>query len=310
MRPALSVILFTVLSGAGLGLFAVVAFGDVIGGGLFRVERTQWIGGAVALVLVAAGLLSSTFHLANPRNAWRAVAQFRYSWLSREAVLAIVFFPVATLYLAAVYVNAAFGLRAFFALGAVSLAWGILFCTGMIYACLKTIPQWHTPVVPLCYVLFGHLSGALIAVALSAIDGRFDRPLIVCALLLLVASVGAKTAHYVRFRRSQPGASTLTQALGVTAAAAKLLDVGHAQRTFLTQEFMFRVGRRHALALRCVFLVLGFWIPLFALLGAPRSPAYCVIAAVSCMAGLLVERWLFFAEAEHVVRLYHGQQRV
>jgi DMSO reductase anchor subunit len=33
-------------------------------------------------------------------------------------------------------------------------------------------------------------------------------------------------------------------------------------------------------------------------------------AAVSCVAGLLAERWLFFAEARHVVRLYHGARQV
>jgi sulfite dehydrogenase (quinone) subunit SoeC len=310
MRPAISVIVFTVLSGAGLGLFAVLALGDVLGGGHFRADRTQWQAGLFALILVAVGLMSSTLHLANPRNAWRAASQFRYSWLSREAVLAIAFFPVGALYLAAVAIEASFAMRASLALCAVLLAWGILFCTGMIYACLKTIPRWNTPIVPLCYVLFGHLSGMLIALAMLAIDGGPDRRLIGCAMALLVASVIAKGAHYLRFRASQPGTHTLTKALGVTAAAAKLLDVGHAQRTFLTQEFMFRVGREYALALRCIFLVLGFLIPLLTLVYPSREPAHFVIAAFSCLAGLLVERWLFFAEAQHVVRLYHGQQRV
>lgn len=34
-----------------------------------------------------------------------------------------------------------------------------------------------------------------------------------------------------------------------------------------------------------------------------------VVAWVIMMAGLLLERWLFFAEARHVVRLYQGDQR-
>jgi sulfite dehydrogenase (quinone) subunit SoeC len=310
MRPALSVIVFTVLSGAGLGLFVVVALADVFGEVLFRAHRTPWLGGLVALILVAAGLMSSTLHLANPRNAWRAVTQFRYSWLSREAVLAIAFFPVSALYLVAVTANTSFATRASLACCAVLLAWGILFCTGMIYACLKTIPQWHTMIVPLCYVLFGHLSGALIALAMTAIDSGADRWLIWYAVVLLAASALAKSAYYLRFRVARPGAHSLIKALGVTAAAAKLLDVGHAQRTFLTQEFMFRVGRKHTLALRCVFFVLGLLIPFFALIEPDVVPAHLFIAVFSCMTGLLVERWLFFAEAEHVVRLYHGQQRV
>jgi DMSO reductase anchor subunit len=31
---------------------------------------------------------------------------------------------------------------------------------------------------------------------------------------------------------------------------------------------------------------------------------------VALLAGVAVERWLFFARAEHVVRLYHGQPTV
>ena len=31
------------------------------------------------------------------------------------------------------------------------------------------------------------------------------------------------------------------------------------------------------------------------------------LAAISAAAGVLTERWLFFAEAEHVVTLYYGR---
>jgi DMSO reductase anchor subunit len=31
-------------------------------------------------------------------------------------------------------------------------------------------------------------------------------------------------------------------------------------------------------------------------------------AAVLCLAGLLAERWLFFADARHTVRLFHGDR--
>jgi sulfite dehydrogenase (quinone) subunit SoeC len=33
------------------------------------------------------------------------------------------------------------------------------------------------------------------------------------------------------------------------------------------------------------------------------------LAVVAAAAGVTVERWLFFAEAEHVVMLYYGAER-
>ncbi|MFM9881698.1 MAG: dimethyl sulfoxide reductase anchor subunit family protein [Burkholderiales bacterium] len=310
MRPALSVIVFTVLSGAGLGLFSILAFGSLLDGAFTLGDRSRSIGGAIALVLVVAGLLSSTLHLANPRNAWRAVTQFRYSWLSREAILAMMFLPIASLHVAAPYTNAPDYLRVLIAITGIALAWGILLCTGMIYACLKTIPQWNSPVVPLSYFILGHWSGALIAATIVVLDGSDPRAYIVLCAGLLVASSAVKLAYYLRFDRPRRDQRTLIDALGVTAAAAKLLDVGHAQRTFLTQEFLFRVGRRHALVLRLVFMLLSFVAPLVVLASWSDAALYLGAAAFSCLAGLLVERWLFFAEAEHVVRLYHGAQKV
>ncbi|MFN0299700.1 MAG: dimethyl sulfoxide reductase anchor subunit family protein [Burkholderiales bacterium] len=306
----MSVIVFTVFSGAGLGLFAILAIGSLLDGAFALGDRSRLIGGAIALVLVVVGLLSSTLHLANPRNAWRSVRQFRYSWLSREAILAMLFLPIATLHVATPYLNTPDYLRLAIAITGIALAWGILFCTGMIYACLKTIPQWNSYIVPLGYFVLGHWSGALIAASIVALDGRDPRGYIVLCVGLLVASGVVKIAYYLRFDRPGRERRTLVDALGVTAAAAKLLDVGHAQRTFLTQEFLFRVGRRHAMALRLVFMLLSFVAPLVVLATGSGQARYLGAAALSCLAGLLVERWLFFAEAEHVVRLYHGAQRV
>ncbi len=46
----------------------------------------------LALVLIGGGLLSSTLHLGNPQRAWRALSQWRSSWLSREGVMAMLTF--------------------------------------------------------------------------------------------------------------------------------------------------------------------------------------------------------------------------
>jgi DMSO reductase anchor subunit len=304
VKPVFSVILFTVSSGAGLGLLALLVLADLAVGepGIL----TLLAGGALAMALVTIGLVSSTFHLANPKNAWRAMSQFRRSWLSREGVFALLLYPAALAYFAAAWFDWGLAARTVFGLATVLLAWATLFCTGMIYACLKTIPRWHSPLVPVNYVLLGHFSGALLFAALMALEGGAGPALVGLALALLVLAGLGKVAYFLKFR-AHPGRHTLAEAIGVTAARAKLLDAGHSHGTFLTDEFGFRVARERATALRGLFFVASFVIPLVVLL---FSPAAAPLAAIVCLGGLMVERWLFFAEAQHVVRLYHGQARV
>ena len=308
MKPAFSVIFFTVGSGAGLGLFALLVLADLFGFGL----GSGAIAGAglFALALTAAGLMSSTLHLANPKNAWRAVSRFRTSWLSREGVFAIIFFPVALGYLVAVYLGADWSVRAALGLAGVALAWTVIFCTGMIYACLKTIPQWRTALTPINYLALAHFSGSLLLLVVAEATGANRGPSLVLALELLVVAVVFKGIYFYRFRVT-PGRHTLAGALGsATIAAAKLLDAGHSHGTFLTREFGFSLARAHAVNLRYVVLVAAFLVPLVALVVGVRGVTTIGLVALISIAGLLVERWLFFAEAQHVVRLYHGQRRV
>ena len=96
MHPAYSVIIFTTFSGAGYGLLAALALFGITGG----VQPDRWLGVSgfgIALVMITGGLLTSTFHLGHPERAWRALSQWRSSWLSREGVLAIATYVPALL---------------------------------------------------------------------------------------------------------------------------------------------------------------------------------------------------------------------
>ena len=311
MHPAFSVIFFTVSSGAGLGLFVLLTIADLsgLGGGL----RNEYLlaGGLMALALVAAGLLSSVFHLANPKNAWRAFSRFRTSWLSREGVFAMAFFPAALLYLALSWfrIEAFEWLRVALALIAIVLAWITIFSTAMIYACLKTIRQWNTPLVPASYMLLGHFSGAMLLLMLADISGAALLPYLIVVSMLLVSAAFIKGIYY--FWIANPSvASTINTATGFTRARVRLLDAGHTHGTFLTDEFGFLVARRSVLLLRILFFVLAFLLPAILLSGAlgQASPLIFMGAAAMVFVGILVERWLFFAEARHVVNLFHGAQ--
>ncbi len=310
MHPAFSVIFFTVSSGAGFGLFALLYLADLLKlGGELPVEQ-KLIAGLLALVLVGAGLTSSMFHLANPKNAWRAFSRYRTSWLSREGVFAMVFFPFALIYLALTWLQ----LPAFEWLRLVTgglgalLAWITIFSTGMIYGCLKTIRQWNSPLVPANYLAVGHFTGALILLAIASQGGVALGGYIALVLALLVAAAALKAIYY--FWIANPGTgSTIQTATGFTRGKVRLLDTGHTHGTFLTQEFGFQIARKYALALKLFVFLIGFLVPAL-LLTTGQDTGFGIYAAViTALLGMVAERWLFFAEARHVVNLYHGTQR-
>lgn len=308
MKPAISVILFTVASGAGLGLAAWVLVAQ-LAGALDPSTDAFAAGIAIAAVLVTVGLLSSTRHLANPRNAWRAFARVGTSWLSREGVLAVALYPVATLHLWASLHGAAFAPVT--AVATLVLAVATVGCTAMIYACLKTVPRWRTWHVPAAFVAYAGASGALLWQAVAGEQG--GAPSTSAALAWVLAAAAIKAAYFLKFadRREH----TIEEALAVPARApagrvqgpVRLLDPGHSHRSFLTDEFCFELARGRAVGLQALMFALTLAVPALLLVGG--GAAYAWPAAIAFLAGVLVERWLFFAQAEHVVRLYHGQRR-
>jgi DMSO reductase anchor subunit len=280
--------------------------------------QALWRGALLGLLLVAAGLASSVLHLAKPKNAWRSFARFKSSWLSREAVFAAALFPVSGLYIVLVAESKGGASRMLLALLTCALAWVVLFCTAMIYASLKPIRQWHTRWTPVNYVLLGHWSGALLLWVIACAYAARSSPFLVLAGALGLAALVAKLVYWHAIEDSAQ-ALTLERAIGVregvhgpgpiSTAHARLLDVGHSHGTFLTSEFGFELARRHARTLRGVALALGFGLPLVWLVAGVGRWEPALAAAACCIMGLLVERWLFFAEAKHTVRLYHGDPR-
>jgi DMSO reductase anchor subunit len=324
MKPSLSIIFFTVSSGAGLGLLALLALGDLLDVALPPGPLMQGV--AIALALVAAGLASSVLHLAKPTNAWRAFSRFRTSWLSREAVFAACLFPVALGYGALAWADENGPLSVVAALAAVLLSWAVLASTAMIYASLKPIRQWHSAWTPANYLLLGHWSGAVLLLGLARVHAAHERSFGWLAAMLGVAALISKVGHWRAMTVGARDAPTLERAIGVprypneypnkgvhppgmTVARARLFDVGHSHGTFLTDEFGFVLARRNAVLLRVAALAAGFVVPAaWIVSGATNAPA-ALTAAIVCLAGLLAERWLFFAEAQHTVRLYHGAPR-
>lgn len=308
MHPAFSVLIFTVTSGAGYGLLAWLGAGQLLGYTQGYPVGNQVMLGVIAMVLVTIGLFSSTMHLANPKNAWRSFSRFRTSWLSREAVFAVLLYPIAGLYAAAIFwqwssINVLAGLSAVLALV-------ILFTTSMIYASLKTIRQWHTPMVPALFMAYALMSGGLLFVAVSGFFGLLNPQLLAVVMGLVVITLALKLVYF--FWQGKPSGATIQTATGFSQASVRLLDAGHSAPTFLNREFGYQVAADFLLRLRIVMTLVAFIVPLGLVYWVFDSAAMVEILAgawLVMMAGLLLERWLFFAEARHVVRLYQGEQR-
>jgi DMSO reductase anchor subunit len=311
MKASFSLILFTVLSGAGYGLFSVTVMHDHFATSALG-DGERGVAVIIALLLTVTGLISSVFHLANKKNAWKAFSRFRTSWLSREAVFAVLFFIPALLYLAGTRSGGDRFIDAVQATGltAVVLAVATVVSTSMIYASLKTIRQWHNPLVPVNYLLLSLTSGMLLLAAIRGLMSQQAATLLLPALVLLVTALVVKTLYY--FWIGKPAASTLNTALAIGRARIRLLDVGHSHDTFLTEEFGNRVPRALAWLLRALVIAGVYLVPVGLLwyVHEAGGAIWTVAAALVMLAGLLLERWLFLAEGRHVVNLYHGQQRV
>ena len=155
MHPAYSIIVFTTLSGLGYGLAVVLGLG-FLDPSLLMTKLAY----LTSLALISIGLAASLLHLGNPQRAWRALSQWRSSWLSREGVMAIATFVPLTLSAAL----AIFGDRHDAILGFITVLGALVtvYCTSMIYASLKTVDSWHTKLTPLCFLLFSLAGGFLV----------------------------------------------------------------------------------------------------------------------------------------------------
>ncbi len=290
MHPAPSVIIFTILSGLGFGLLAFLGL-DVP-----SVRGTTALAFFVlAYAMAVGGLVASTFHLGNKKNALYAFSQWRSSWLSREGIASVatllIFTPVA---LGKILLGAQMPVLG--GLGSI-LALFTVFTTSMIYSQLRTIPRWHQPLVPVMFVLHALSGGALLS----------GESLLAGALLLVLSGV-----MFWMWRkgdaREAAGADTLESATGLGAIGkVRMYESAHTARNYVMDEMIHRVGRKHAEKLRKIALTLIGVLPAALLILLPPGHLISAVALVLHLVGIVVGRWLFFAEARHVVGLYYGK---
>ena len=315
MHPAYSVILFTCASGAGYGLLIWMAVAALMGivppDSIFG-----FVGLGLAFTLITVGLLSSTLHLGRPERAWRAFSQWQTSWLSREGVAAVAtYIPSGLFAIGWVFFEDVSGIFAILGIISIVAALITVWCTGMIYASLTTIKAWDHPLVAPIYVMLALMTGCILFNVLSTMWFGAEAEIIWLALLLIVTGWLMKVVYWSQID-TEPKTATPGDATGLGRfGTVRVLEEAHTQANFVMREMGYSIARKHGDKLRLIATACLFVVPalglLLMLVAAPAVAALVsLIIVLSAIAGILVERWLFFAQAKHIVTLYYGADAV
>ena len=307
MNPAFSVIVFTTAAGAAQGLVVALALA-ILAGVPIAVSFVR-AGLVVALALLVAGLVASFLHLGRPARAWRAVAMWRTSWLSREVIVLPAFIVLVAVWWLASREPASTVVQVVLPLAALFGAVLLWYCTAMIYACLRFIEEWAQPLTIVNFVLLGLSSGCVLASALAAIAGE-DRALAFAAPLALVVTLVAWASRAAAWRRNAAlrHRSTLQTATGIRSPRLAQTSMGMSAGSFNTREFFHRATASALRRIKGIAIVLGFALPALLMAGVSAgvlSGAACVVAMLLQVPGLVADRWLFFAQAKHPQNLYY-----
>ena len=290
MHPAASVIIFNTFSGLGFGLLFWLGLGVLVPTGM-----GAFIWFTIAYLFAVGGLIASTFHLGHPERAIKAFSQWKTSWLSREGISAVFALVVMAIYGAGlVFAETRLALVGIIG-GFASL--GVVFTTSMIYAQMKTVPRWRHWTTPAMYLLLSIGGGALLS-------GQVWMATVLLALGAAL-QIFAWFSGDTRFKASGTNMETAT-GLGHI-GKVRAFEPPHTGTNYLMREFIHQVGRKHAEKLRIITIGLAFVLPVILLL-LPFNHVLAALAVMSHIAGVLTLRWLFFAQAEHVVGLYYGKR--
>jgi len=307
MNPALSIIIFTTLAGAAQGLAVVLALSQLLGTGLDHsfVSRSLWL----AVMLSIASLVASFFHLGQPMRAWRAAMMWRTSWMSREVIVLPLFIVLVGTWASMLSFSARPGeVTALLPLAVIAVSALLWYCTAMIYACIRFIQEWAHPLTIVNYTLIGLASGLVLAGGLGVASGqpRFVAPLGAWAVAITTLAWLTRTLALRRNAKLKPK-STLQSATGIEAPDIVQKSMGMTGGAFNTREFFHRASVAAFRRMRVVFQVFAFAVPLALVACAVISgwSAAWLLAVPIQLAGVLAERWFFFAQARHPQNLYY-----
>jgi len=269
-------------------------------------------------LFLIAGLGASMFHLGRPERAWRSAARWRTSWLSREVIVLPVFMLMVFAYGLLHYFNwdpnilgadqPLQGQLSLFVgiIGAIA-CFALFLSTGMIYACMKFLQEWYTPLTVINYTLLGSASGFMLATlhaavyepGLTSLYGVWATIITTVALLTRLASL-YRNAH-IKYK------SSMQSAIGVRHNNIDQKAMGMMGGSFNTREFFHGASQFWFRSIRWIFLIMTFPVPLAFLWAGLESgiQGFLLLAFISQYFGLIAERWFFFAQANHPQNMYY-----
>jgi DMSO reductase anchor subunit len=323
MKPAFSVIFLTTLIGAAQGLFlALFTHQSYALFGLLPMQSDAFYGNGsvISFLLLCLGLFAAVFHLGKPSymitRAWRGILQWRTSWMSRELIALPAFMGIVFLYGVAhllalrpeiVTLPGGQVVDLTVLLGAVGtlMAFALFVCTAMIYACLRFLREWHSPLTVINYILMGGSSGFILAAFYSASAAPDQADFFAgWAIIITLLAFAGRFASLVRNARLRP-TSTIQTAIGVKHPQIVQRSMGAMGGSFNTREYFHGKSADFLRMIKPAFLILAFVLPLALLALGLFTPALLGVAFILQYVGLLAERWFFFAQANHPQNLYY-----
>lgn len=318
MHPAFSVIFLTTLIGVGQGFFLAMAAGESIamtGAVPMPDDRGFFaLGSVISLLFLIGGLVASFFHLGHPERAWRAATMWRTSWLSRECIALPACMALVALYGASHY----FGWRTApdpalhvaaiaVTVTAVVVCIALFICTGMIYVCIRFLQEWSSALTIVNFILLGCASGTTLAAAFAFLTApQLVHGYAMAAICLTVLALVTRLASLYRNARLKP-TSTLQTATGIRHPRIVQKSQGAMGGSFNTRHFFHGKSALFFRSVKWIFLLLVFPLPIVLLGGSLLAASLWILAGAFLLqyAGLIAERWFFFAQANHPQNLYY-----
>lgn len=313
MHPTFSLILFTSMAGMAQGAIVSLA---VLNSGPDQLpsELLNIYVFPVILALLIGGLVASTFHLGHPERAWRAVMMWRTSWLSREVLILPAFIALTVL---AYYFSWQARVPNWLWLVLSVAALLLWICTAMIYQCIRFIQEWAHPATMANFIVLGLSSGWFLLMTLlclwsiihpqqAPVTGSNIPGVAGFTAFLILLSLTLKLWIWKRNRRLKPK-SNLQSATGIKTGFVRQISMGMMGGSFNTREFFHQQSVFFVANIRKIAFFGAYLVPVLLLTIAVSSAdlSWLVIAFVIHCAGLIAERWLFFAEANHPQNLYY-----
>ncbi len=236
-----SLVAFTLLAQLAVGAFLALSALDLGSGALAGDPAAGALGTRILLAIgpvMAAALAGSLLHLGSPALAWRAIANVRSSWLSREVLLALLFAACGAACAALRLLRpAAVGPYAPLAAATALAGIGLVYAMARVYR-LRTVPAWDTPLTTASFFVTTLLLGSLsVGAALALVPGTARALASAPLRWIAIAAAAGFCAKLVMQRRGPvDGTRRLLLLLGVALSVGLLLSDGRA-RALLIASF-------------------------------------------------------------------------